>query len=219
MEGMGSPDTLTVVGVMADARMVSLDRPAEPYIAVPLSQHYMPGVSLVVRRATDASSIPTVRALVRDMNPNLPVSEALTLADVTAIGLVPQRLAAAVSGSLGIVALLLATIGVYGVTAYSVSRRVREIGIRVALGADARQVLRLMLRQGLVLAAVGVVTGSALAATGAKLLESLLYGISAFDAPAFGGALALFAVASFVATWLPARRALAVDPVVALRQE
>lgn len=97
------------------------------------------------------------------MSPNLPLSVALPLGDVTAIGLVPQRVVASVAGSLGFVGLVLAAIGIYGVTAYTVSRRTREIGIRVALGADEGRVLRLVLRQGLVLAGIGVAIGVVLA--------------------------------------------------------
>ncbi|MBA2304008.1 MAG: FtsX-like permease family protein [Acidobacteria bacterium] len=98
------------------------------------------------------------------MNANLPVTEALTLSDVTALGTIPQRIAAALAGTLGIVGLLLAAIGIYGVTSYAVNRRRREIGIRIALGAERRDVLRLILKQGVILAAVGVGIGLCVAA-------------------------------------------------------
>ena len=109
------------------------------------------------------------------------------------MGLIPQRIAAAVAGALGVVGLLLAAIGIFGVTAYAVTRRTREIGIRVALGADHREVMRLLLRQGLMLTAIGLVLGLGLAALGAQLIQGLLYGVSGVDPVTFGGACALFA--------------------------
>src|SRR5881409_674007 len=98
------------------------------------------------------------------MNPNLPITQSMRLSEVTAIGLIPQRIAASVAGTMGIVGLLLAAIGIYGVTSYAVSRRTREIGIRIALGADHANVIRLVLRQGLMLAAIGVAIGVVIAA-------------------------------------------------------
>jgi putative ABC transport system permease protein len=138
---------------------------------------------------------------------------------VTALTLIPQRIAGAVAASLGVVVLLLAAIGLYGVTSYSVSRRTREIGIRMALGADRSMVLRLVIRQGLVLTAIGVALGLAAGAAGAQVLQSLLFGISALDPLAFGGAALLFGIVSLAASYLPARRATQVDPMVALRAE
>ena len=153
------------------------------------------------------------------MKPNLPVTDAMRLSEVTAIGLVPQRIAASVAGTMGIIGLLLAAIGLYGVTSYAVSRRTREIGIRIALGADSGNVIRLVLRQGLVLAAIGVAIGVVIAAAGSKFLESLLFGIRGLDPVAFGGACLLLSVVTLVASYVPARRATAVDPMVALRNE
>jgi predicted permease len=219
MEGPSGPDTLTVVGIAADARLISLTGPVEPYIYVPLTQHDMSGVSILVRHRGQASAIPVVRAIVRDLNPNLPVSEAMPLSELTAIGLVPQRIAAAVAGSLGVVGLLLAAIGVYGVTAYAVSRRTREIGIRIALGAGSPAVLQLVLRQAMILALTGVAIGAALAAIASHLIESLLFGVRGVDPLTFGSAAALFAVVTLVASYFPARRATRVDPMVALRSE
>jgi putative ABC transport system permease protein len=138
---------------------------------------------------------------------------------VTAIALIPQRIAGALAASLGVVVLLLAAIGIYGVTSYSVNRRTREIGIRMALGAARTDVLRLVVRQGMVLTAIGVGLGLAAGAAGAQLLRSLLFGVSALDPIAFGGAALLFGVISLAASYLPARRATRVDPMVALRAE
>ena len=123
------------------------------------------------------------------------------------------------AGALGAVGLLLAAIGIFGVTAYAVTRRTREIGIRVALGADHQKVMRLLLRQGLLLTGVGLVLGLGLAALGSQLIQGLLYGVSGVDPVTFGGACVLFAIVSMLATYIPARRALRVDPMVALRNE
>jgi len=153
------------------------------------------------------------------MNPHLPVTEALSLGDVTAIGLVPQRIAVSVAGSLGLVGLLLAAIGIYGVTACAVSRRTREIGIRMALGADQGRVLRLVLRQGFILAAIGITSGVAVASAGATLLESLLFNIRGLDPLTFGSACLILALVTLAASYIPARRAARVDPAVALRTE
>ncbi|HJR59659.1 MAG TPA: ABC transporter permease [Vicinamibacterales bacterium] len=209
---------VTIVGVADDARFMSVAEPAEPYVYVPLAQVYQGRINLLVKTG-GPSAIPEVRALVRAMNPNLPVTEALPLADITALGTIPQRIAAAIAGTLGLVGLLLAAIGIYGVTSYAVSRRTREIGIRVALGADSRDVMRLMLKQGAVLAGIGIVIGLCLAAAGAQVIRSLLFGVSGVDPMTFGGASAIFTVVALVATYLPARRALSVDPMAALRNE
>jgi putative ABC transport system permease protein len=185
---------------------------------VPLAQRYLPRVSLLVKSAA-GTTIPAVRALVRELNPNLPVTNAMPLEQITAILLIPQRIAGALAASLGVFVLLLATIGIYGVTSYSVTRRTREIGVRMALGADRSAVLRLVLRQGIVLTAAGVALGVAAAAAGAQLIRSLLFGVSALDPIAFGAAALLFAIVSLAASYVPARRAMKVDPMVALRAE
>lgn len=208
----------TVIAVAEDARFVSPASPAEPYIYVPLAQVYNGRINLLVRTA-GPSAIPSVRALVREMNASLPVTVAMPLAEITALNTIPQRIVGSIAGTLGVVGMLLAAMGIYGVTAYAVSRRTREIGIRVALGASSREVMRLVLRQGAVLTAVGVALGLALAAAGAQVIRSLLYGISGVDPLTFAAACALFGVVALIATYIPARRALAVDPMVALRNE
>ncbi len=209
---------VTIVGVAADARLMALDQAANPYIYVPLAQRYTPRMSLLVKH-TGGTTIPEMRALIRQMNPNLPVSQALPMTEVTAIGLIPQRILAAVAGSLGTIGLLLAAIGIYGVTSYNVSRRVREIGIRVALGADTEKVLRMVLRQGVGLTGIGVAIGIAAGALVSQVLRSLLFGISTIDPVTFAGTAVLFLAIAVAASYGPARRATRVDPMSALRAE
>jgi predicted permease len=210
--------TLTVVGVAPDAQVDTLGADVRPFVYVPVAQRYVSRVSLLVK-SSGGSIIPAVRTLLREMDRNLPVTTALPLEQVTALTLIPQRVAGAVAGSLGIVVLLLAAIGIYGVTSYSVDRRTREIGIRMALGANRGSVLRLVIRQGVVLTAIGVGLGLAAGAAGAQVLRSLLFGISTLDPLAFGGAALLLALVSMAASYLPARRATRVDPMIALRAE
>jgi predicted permease len=212
------PDVYTVVGVAADTHVVDLTGPIDPYVYVPLSQLYHSRVALLVK-TSGASAIPQVRALVRQMNPQLPVTNAMPLSDVTAIGLVPQRLAGTLAGTLGLIGLLLAAIGIYGVTSYAVSRRTKEIGVRIALGAGRTSVLRMVLRQGLVLAGTGVAIGLALGAFATQVLKSLLLGVNALDPLTFAGAALLFTAVALAASYVPARRAARVDPMIALRAE
>ncbi len=210
--------TATVVGIAADAHVFTLDGPIAPYIYVPLAQRYTSRLSVVVKNS-GPTNIPRVRTLLREMNPNLPVAEAMPLSQVTAINVIPQRVAGSVAGALGIVGLLLAAIGIYGVASYNVNRRVREIAIRVALGASVPLVLRLVLRQGMALIGAGVVLGLLAGGLGAQVLRSLLFGISAVDPLTFGGGAVLFMVVALAAMCGPALRAARVDPIVALRAE
>ena len=213
-----TPTTYTVVGIATNAHFVDFTGAVDPYVYVPFAQDYHSRVSLVVKTA-GVTAIPQIRAIVRQMNPNLPVTNAMPLADVTAIGLVPQRVAAWLSGTLGFVGLLLAALGIYGVTSYSVGRRTREIGIRIALGADDRSVVRLLVGQGLRLAGIGVGAGLVAAALAAQFLRSLLYGVSSVDPLTFAGAALLFSLVAAIATYVPARRAARLDPLAALRVE
>ena len=215
--GFSRPYGVTVVGVADDAQFVALGEKT-PYVYAPLAQEYTPRISLVVK-TSGVSAVPAVRALLRDMDPRLPIVDAMPLSDLTSIGLVPQRIAASVAGTLGIVGLLLAALGIYGVTSYAVARRTREIGIRIALGAERSTVLALVVGHGLRLTLVGIAIGCAAGWVGAQVVRSLLLGLSALDPVTFAGAAALFVVVAVAASYLPARRAAAVDPMVALKAE
>lgn len=212
--------TLTVIGVARNAKYRSLGESQRNFIYVPLSQRYFARANVLIKMSPGAEAPgAVVRRIVAGVDPALPILRQEALSDQMAVALLPQRLALLVSGGLGLVALLLALLGIYGVTAYAVAQRTREIGVRIALGAPRAHVLGLVLRQGLVLAGVGVLVG-ALAGFGAtRALRGLLYGVAPSDAVALGGAAALLALAALVASWVPARRAAGVDPVIALRSE
>ena len=174
----------------------------------------------IMARATDGRRLAAdIRSLLASMNPNLPIVQATTLEEYASLGLVPQRIAASVSGSLGIVGLLLAAIGIYGVTAYMVTSRTREIGIRMALGAHRGDVLRMVLRQGMTLTLAGAAIGLVLAAAASRLLGSLLFGVGAGDPVTFVGSAVLFCAIGLAACYAPGRRATEIDAMTALRYE
>lgn len=211
--------TVTVVGVARDAKYRSLGEPPRGMVYVPLAQRYMGRTTLLVRTAPGVRVATPVRRLLAELDPSLPILNQTTLVEYTAMSLFPQRVALWVAGSLGVVALLLAVLGIYGVTAYAVTQRTRELGIRIALGAQRARVQRLVLRQGVLLAGAGVLVGLAAAAAVTRLLAGLLYGIAPTDPVAFGSAALLLVLAAAAASWFPARRAAGVDPMVALRSE
>ena len=210
---------MTVIGVARNAKYRTLGEPRRNFVYVTLGQRYMGRTNLLVKAAGATAVAGPIRRMMADIDPALPILRQQTMIEQTSTSLFPQRVALYVAGGLGVVALLLALLGIYGVTAFSVTQRTREIGVRVALGATPSNVLGLVVRQGVVLAGVGVPVG-ALAAFGVtRLIGNLLYGVPPTDAVAFGGAATLLAVAALVASWIPARRASRVDPVIALRSE
>ena len=209
---------LHIVGLAADGKYRSLGEEPRAFIYVPLSQNYMADLSLLAR--TDGRRVASdLRSILRDINPNLPIVHSATLAETTAIGLVPHRLAAGIAGTFGFVGLVLAAIGIYGITAYNVTQRTREIGLRVALGAARGDVLGLVIGQAMRMSATGAAIGLLLAAAATRLLVSLLYGVQPLDPVSFGAGAALFCGLALAASWLPARRAASLNPVEALRTE
>ena len=211
--------TVTVIGIARDAKYRTLGEDPRRFVYVPLAQRYRGRLSLMARTAPGVPVAVPIRRLVAELEPALPILSEETLAEHSQIALFPQRVALWVAGSLGIVALLLAVLGIYGVTAFGVAQRTREIGIRIALGAQRERVLRLVLRQGVLLAGIGIVAGLALALAVTRLLERMLYGVPGTDFVALGAATLALVGAALVASWIPARRAAGVDPMVALRSE
>jgi predicted permease len=211
---------LQVVGVARDVKASSLiDGLSRSIVYVPLQQHYMSTLTIVARTTRGQRIADEIRSLVASMNPDLPIVGSQTLEDATALGLVPQRVVVSVAGGLGAVGALLAAIGIYGVTAYAVARRRREIGIRMALGARRADVVRMILQRGIRLTVIGCAIGLLLAAGASQALVVFLFGVAPLDPAVFGGAAAFFAVIGLAACYLPARKATTVDPLVALRYE
>ena len=211
--------TMTVVGVARDSKYRTLGEEPRPFVYVPIQQQYMPRTTIVARSTHGQRLAADLRKLLASMNPNLPIVTAQTFDDYAALGLIPQRVAASVSASLGIVGLLLAAIGIYGVTAYMVTSRTREISIRMALGAQPRDVVGMVLRQGMALALIGVAIGLVLAAGASRLLGSLLFGVGPADPLAFGGSALVFCLIGLAACYVPARRATEIEATQALRYE
>jgi predicted permease len=223
-EAGGKESTLLVVGVAADVKSSSLvDGLAESFVYLPLQQNHAAdmtaGMMIVIRTAPRAPVTDQVRSVVASVDPRLPVVRSQTLGESVSLGVAPQRVAASLAGSLGLVGLLLAGTGLYGMTNYTVVRRRREIGIRMALGARRRDVLRLVVGQGVWMAGVGCMIGVALAAAARQVLSAFLFDTPALDPLPFAWAVALLALIALLASWVPARAAMMIDPQAALRYE
>jgi putative ABC transport system permease protein len=209
-----------VVGVIGDVKDYPNSAEAEPAYYYPITQQPYPEMSLAIRADKDSLSlVEAVRREVRGLDREMPISEVRTLETVAAAAVAGRRFTLMLVGVFSLTALALAGIGIYGVTSYLVANRIHEIGIRIALGANSFDILKLALRQGMTLALAGVGAGLALAFAATRLMTNLLYGVGATD-PATFVAVPLFLIGvSLVACYLPARRATKVDPMVALRSE
>jgi len=208
---------LEVVGVARDGKYVSIAESPTPYVYYPQLQN-PDAVTLHVRTGDDPKRLLTaVRREVATVAPTWMIERPRTLAEHIGASLLPQRIAAGILASFGVVALLLAAVGLYGVVAFAVAQRTREIGIRVALGAQSSEVLRLMLRQGMTLAGIGLLVGLPLAIGAGKLVSGFLLGAGAADPLVFIVAAVTLGLVTLVASYVPARRASRVDPIVALR--
>jgi predicted permease len=228
----GTADSVfrTIVGVTRDVRHAGLDREVRPQMYIPYAQFLwtLPdsagaiprSLSIILRTAGDATAqTSAVRAVVKELDPAMPVAQVRTLEEVVERSVSTPRVVALLLGAFGALALLLSAIGVYGVTSYSVARRTNEIGIRVALGASVRDVIRLIVWQGMRPAVIGSLLGIGLAYAGTRLMQNLLYGVSVTDTVSFVAAPAALLLVGLAANWLPARRAATVDPVSALRSD
>jgi predicted permease len=218
---LGGPESpLTeVVGVVGDGKYAGLNEEPQAYVVRPLSQVYTGTNTLILRTDRDARELlAAVRREVRQLDPHLPAA-GKPLEERLAMPLLPVRVAAALMGGFGLLALMLAAVGIYGVMSHAVSRRTREIGIRVALGARASNVLRLVIGQGMAPVLAGVLVGLLAALGLARLAGSLLFGVSAADPLTYVGVATLLTGVALLACYVPARRATKIDPMAALRNE
>jgi ABC-type antimicrobial peptide transport system permease subunit len=219
-------ETIEVVGIVPATRHALFEKEPIGGIYLPFARGFQSDVSFFVRfrslaPGNEAITADLLRRTVRDVDPSIPIISLRTFAQHldSNLDLWLVRAGAALFSIFGALALGLAVVGLYGVKAYSVARRTREIGIRMALGAQAGAVLRMIMREGSIMVASGITIGLLLAIATAKILSGLLYGVSALDPIAFTVAPLLLAVAALIATWLPARRATRVNPIQALRTE
>jgi predicted permease len=210
----------TVVGVIGDERTLGLEHAAPPAVYLPRGQAPIGGGSVLVRTAGDAASlVAPLRRIVRELDPALPLFGVEPLRDTVADSMGSRRFTMLLLVSFAALALVLAVVGVHGVLSYAVAQRRREIGVRVALGADARAVRALVLGQGMRLTALGLGIGLVGGLATSRLLAALLFGVGAADPPTFGAVALVLGGVALAATWLPARRASRVDPMAALRAE
>jgi predicted permease len=211
-------DWMTVAGVVANSKYRRLEEASTPFIYQSTTWSYRPDVVFHVRTQTPPEAFAdTLRAAVRRADPALPVYGVMTLGEHVEAASIQQRLAASMLSVFGGLALLLATVGLYASMAYTVSRRTRELGARLALGATPTDITRLVLGQAFRLIGTGVAIGLALALGAAQLFSSLLFGVRPFDLATFAGVAALLAAVAAIASYLPARRASRLDPLTALR--
>ncbi len=217
---VGESEFLTVVGVVPTVKLASFDRPIENQFYVPYAVGPWRTMSLVARvRGDPAAFAPTLRRAVADVDPNLPLFEVQTMTEVARLSYWDKRLYGILFASFAVIALILAAVGVYGVMSYAVSQRTHEIGVRVALGAQLRDVLSMVVRRGVVLTVLGLAIGLVGAFLVTRVLAGVLFGVSPTDPASYIGiSLVLFAV-GLVASYVPARRAARVEPAVALRYE
>jgi predicted permease len=210
----------TVIGVVETGKYRSLGEEPTEFMYLPQRELFTTGMTLIARTPSNPQAVlRAIRQVVRDADPDLPIFDVRTMEDHMGIALMPARLGGSVLGLFGVLGLILAGVGIYGVMAYSVSQRRRELGIRVALGADPGSVLRLVVGEGLRLAMFGTVLGLAGAFGAAQLVKGMLYNVNAIDPLAFTGVPLVLVGVAALAVYLPARRAAAADPLRALKSD
>jgi putative ABC transport system permease protein len=207
-----------IVGVVGDVKQEGLSRPSSPEIYLHYLQFPTRGMNLVVRTGDDPQAlIGSIRGALREIDPNQPIYSVRTMEERLSRSVTSQRFSALLLGVFAGAALLLAGVGIYGVVAYSVTERTHELGIRIALGAQPRDIFRLVVGQGLILILIGVGIGLAAAFALTRLMSGLLYGISPTDPTTFITISLLLAAIALLASYIPARRATKVDPMLSLR--
>jgi putative ABC transport system permease protein len=216
----GNAPWMTITGVVGNIKSDGFDQPDQPHLYLPILQN--PGYAMAVYVRTEGNSAGLTKALreqVQAVDPNLPLFGEQTMADLVSASLAQRRFAMKVVGLFGLLALFLAGIGIYGVMAFSVTQRTREIGIRLALGASSRSIQSWLLRQGMRLTLMGVGLGLLGTFAMMRLIRGLLFGIAPTDVVTYAGLTLMLALVSLLACYIPARRATKVDPLIALRYE
>ncbi len=217
------PEWIEIVGVVEDGKYRSLGEALYPAVFRPIAQDDNRTLTIIARSSSSAMPedriVGLLRRAVAELDPAMPVYDAGSLTDQLGLVLFPARIAASVLGAFGLLAIVLAATGVYGIMAYAVSRRTREIGIRMALGAKQSQVLRVVLNRVALLLAIGMAVGLGLAFASGRLIGQVLYGVSGTDPFTYAIAIGLMTLVAMAASWFPVRRAISVDPVTALRTE
>jgi putative ABC transport system permease protein len=211
----------TVVGVVDDARYGGLAQQAEPTVYAPMTQgDWSTSMSVAVRTSVDPLTLVTpIRRELAQLDNALPMADISTMDDIVSTSVAQPKLESVLLALFAALALLLATVGIYGVLSYSVTQRTREIGVRMAVGADKGRVLRMVVRDGLRLAVLGLAIGLALALLATRLLSGMLFGISSTDPATYAAITVILFVVAILASYIPARRATNVDPMIALRTE
>ena len=216
----GGDSFAEVIGVAPDVKDRALDAEAPPVVYVGVGQAAPLGLSLMARTAGDAAAMTNaLRAAVREVDPQAPVDQIATLAELRAEWLAAPRLTTMLLGGFGLLALVIAMIGTGAVLAFQVGQRTREIGVRMAIGARRQEIVGMVLREGLALAAAGVVLGVAAALAGGRIMRRHVYDLAPHDPLTLGAVAVLLLAAAAVACAGPARRAARVDPLMAMRAE
>ena len=215
-----APKWLNIIGVVGDTKLYGLANPSRLEVYVPLHQEASESMTLIVKSASAPGALKSaIRAAIATVDKDQPVFETATMEQMVRNSVSPQRVTFFVLGAFSALALVLAAIGIYGVVSYSAAQRTQEIGIRMALGAQPGDVLRMVMAQGARLAALGLATGIVAALALTRFLASLLYGVSSSDPTTFVTVTVLLAVTAMAASYIPARRTLRIDPIRALRSE
>ncbi len=209
--------TTPIVGVVGDVHSFGLDQEPEPTIYTSVMQYPASGLTVAIRAANTTSLVAPVRRLMHEIDHDVAIYSMMTMSERVSSSVGAQKFYASLIGIFAAVALVLAAVGLYGVIAYAVSQRTHELGVRVALGATADHISRMVIREGLALTAIGVAIGTAGALLMGRIVASLLFGVSARDPLTLVAVAVMLAVIATVASWLPARRAARVDPLIAIR--
>jgi ABC-type antimicrobial peptide transport system permease subunit len=216
-------ESMQVVGVVGDMRVWAITDSDRPLIYYPLAQHFQNSITIVARTGMDPLEITaSVKQAVAQLDPEMAVYNIRSLDQqitTSPMGMAPMRMGTFIAGGQGIIALFLATLGLYGLISHAVKQRTHEIGIRIALGATRGNVLRILIQQGLRLVLIGLGIGLAAAFAITRVLSSVLYGVKATDLLTFGGVSLLLASLALFASYIPARRAASIEPMQALRSE